>query len=104
MKKVPADASSCSVVTSNVLLFWTSCSATGPNSIHLQIFYRQMRAGEPAEAAVKAEELLKERSLTSYYDEAALKGLKLAQSDVARGSLDTTRIETMRASVAETRR
>ena len=63
-----------------------------------------MLAGEPAETVEKAEEFLKERSLTSYYDEAALKGLNLAQSDVARGSLDTTRIETMRASVAETRR
>jgi predicted PurR-regulated permease PerM len=66
-----------------------------------EIFYQRMLAGDPAEAVEKAEEFLKERSLTSYYDEVALKGLNLAQSDVARGSLDTTRIETIRASVAE---
>jgi AI-2E family transporter len=66
-----------------------------------EIFYQRMLAGDPAEAVEKAEEFLKERSLTSYYDEVALKGLNLAQSDVTRGSLDATRIETIRTSVAE---
>jgi hypothetical protein len=31
-----------------------------------------MLAGDPTEAAEKAEEFLKERSLSSYYDEVAL--------------------------------
>jgi hypothetical protein len=60
-----------------------------------------MLAGDPSEAVDKAEEFLKERSLTSYYDEVALKGLTLAQHDVARGSLDHNRIETIRAAVVE---
>jgi hypothetical protein len=36
-----------------------------------EIFYQRMLAGDPTEAAEKAEEFLKERSLSSYYDEVA---------------------------------
>ena len=50
-----------------------------------EIFYQRMLAGDPTEAAEKAEEFLKERSLSSYYDEVALKGLQLAQVDAERG-------------------
>jgi hypothetical protein len=60
-----------------------------------------MLAGDPAEAVDKAEEFLKEKSLSAYYDEVALRGLKLAQNDIARGSLDPARIEKVRDSVRE---
>ena len=53
-----------------------------------EIFYQRMLAEDPAEAVDKAEEFLKERPLSIYYDEVALPGLKLAQNDLARGSLD----------------
>jgi predicted PurR-regulated permease PerM len=66
-----------------------------------EIFYQRMLAGDPSEAVDKAEEFLKERSLTSYYDEVALKGLNLAQHDVALGTLDKNRIEAIRASAVE---
>lgn len=57
-----------------------------------ELFYQRMLAEDPAEAVDKAEEFLKERSLSSYYDEVALPGLKLAQNDVLRGAgLATTR-------------
>src|SRR6201999_2225710 len=49
-----------------------------------EIFYQRMLAGDPTEAAEKAEEFLKERSLSSYYDDVAMKGLLLAQSDLDR--------------------
>ena len=42
-----------------------------------EIFYQRMLAGDPTEATEKAEEFLKERSLSSYYDEVAIKGLLL---------------------------
>ena len=42
-----------------------------------------MLAGDPDEALEQAELLLKERSLSSYYDEVALKGLQLAANDAA---------------------
>jgi predicted PurR-regulated permease PerM len=66
-----------------------------------EIFYQRMLAGDPTEAAEKAEEFLKERSLASYYDEVALKGLQLAQVDSERGALDQERLTKIRDAVAE---
>ena len=60
-----------------------------------------MLAGDPTEAAEKAEEFLKERSLASYYDEVALKGLQLAQADAERGALDQERLAKIRDAVSE---
>jgi predicted PurR-regulated permease PerM len=66
-----------------------------------EIFYQRMLAGDPTEASEKAEEFLKERSLTSYYDEVALKGLQLAQADADRGALDIERLMKIRDAVGE---
>jgi hypothetical protein len=66
-----------------------------------EIFYQRMLAGDPTEAAEKAEEFLKERSLASYYDEVALKGLHLAQADVERNALDQERLLKIRDAVSE---
>jgi predicted PurR-regulated permease PerM len=66
-----------------------------------EIFYQRMLAGDPTEAAEKAEEFLKERSLSSYYDDVAMKGLQLAQSDLDRDSLDQSRLIKIRDTVVE---
>jgi hypothetical protein len=66
-----------------------------------EIFYQRMLAGDPTEAAEKAEQFLKERSLASYYDEVALKGLQLAQVDAERGALDQERLTKIRDAVGE---
>jgi AI-2E family transporter len=66
-----------------------------------EIFYQRMLAGDPTEAAEKAEEFLKERSLASYYDEVALRGLQLAQADAERGALDRERLTKIRDAVNE---
>jgi predicted PurR-regulated permease PerM len=66
-----------------------------------EIFYQRMLAGDPTEAAEKAEELLQERSLSSFYDEVALKGLQLAQADLERGALDAVRLTRIRDTVSE---
>jgi predicted PurR-regulated permease PerM len=66
-----------------------------------EIFYQRMLAGDPTEAAEKAEQFLKERSLASYYDEVALKGLQLAQVDVDRGAIDQERLTKIRDAVSE---
>ena len=66
-----------------------------------EIFYQRMLAGDPTEASEKAEEFLKERSLSSYYDEVALKGLQLAQADAERGALDHGRLTKIRDAVSE---
>jgi predicted PurR-regulated permease PerM len=54
-------------------------------------FYQRMLAGDPDEAAHQAEEFLKQKPLSAYYDEVAIKGLALAQMDVNRGVLDHER-------------
>jgi len=51
-------------------------------------FYLRMLSGNPDEAARYAEIFLKERSLTNYFDEVAIKGLALAQLDINRGALN----------------
>src|ERR1700720_4358808 len=66
-----------------------------------EIFYQRMLVGDPTEAAEKAEQFLKERSLVSYYDEVALKGLQLAQVDAERGALDQERLTKIRDAVSE---
>jgi predicted PurR-regulated permease PerM len=66
-----------------------------------EIFYQRMLAGDPTEAAEKAEQFLKERSLAAYYDEVALKGMQLAQSDFDRAALDRTRLARIRDTVVE---
>src|SRR6202521_5048151 len=66
-----------------------------------EIFYQRMLAGDPTEAAEKAEQFLKERSLASYYDEVALKGLQLAQADADRGALAQERLTKIRDAVRE---
>jgi predicted PurR-regulated permease PerM len=66
-----------------------------------EIFYQRMLAGDPTEASEKAEEFLKERSLSSYYDEVALKGLQLAQADAERGALNQERLTKIRDAVSE---
>ena len=62
-------------------------------------FYQRMLADDPDEALQQAELLLKERSLTTYYDEVALKGLVLAANDATRGVLADDRVERIRSSV-----
>jgi hypothetical protein len=66
-----------------------------------EIFYQRMLAGDPTEATEKAEEFLKERSLSSYYDDVAIKGLQLAQADLDRDALDQVRLVRIRDTVME---
>ena len=65
----------------------------------VESFYQRMLAGDPDEAIDQAELLLKERSLSSYYDEVALKGLQLAAGDASRGVLPPERLEVVKDSV-----
>lgn len=64
-------------------------------------FYQRMLAGDPHEAADQAEEILKERPLAAFYDEVAIPGLVLAQTDLNRGLLDTEKLIRVRDTVQE---
>jgi hypothetical protein len=66
-----------------------------------EMFYQRMLAGDPTEAAGKAEAFLKEKPLSAYFDEVAIRGLQLAQFDAKRGALDYTRMSKIRDAVDE---
>lgn len=63
-----------------------------------EAFYQRMLAGDPDEALDAAEAMLRERPLSNYYDEVALKGLQLAANDAERGVLPAGRLERVRDS------
>jgi len=66
-----------------------------------ELIYQRMLARDPVEAADQARIFLKEKPLTAYYDEILLEGLRLAQADAQRGSLDEDQMRRIRDAVAE---
>jgi predicted PurR-regulated permease PerM len=64
----------------------------------VESFYQRILAGDADEALDQAEALLRDRSLSSYYDEVVIRGIQLATQDIARGALRPERI----AGVSET--
>ena len=65
----------------------------------IENFYQRMLADDPDEAEHQAEQMLKDRSLTAYYDEVALKGLQLAANDALRGVLSDEKVHLIRDNV-----
>jgi hypothetical protein len=66
-----------------------------------ELIYQRMLARDPVEAADQARIFLKENPLTTYYDEILLEGLRLAQADAQRGSLDDDQTRRIRDAVVE---
>jgi predicted PurR-regulated permease PerM len=64
-------------------------------------FYQRVLAGDPDEALEQAELLLKERSLSSYYDEVAIKGLRLAATDVLRQVVTPLQLDRIRDALTD---
>jgi len=65
----------------------------------IEMFYQRILSGDADEAEDHAELLLKERSLSSYYDDVALKGLQLAAKDAQRGVLQWEQLERVRNTI-----
>jgi predicted PurR-regulated permease PerM len=63
----------------------------------IENFYQRALAGDPDEALAQAEVLLRDRSLCTYYDEVALKGLQLAATDVQRGGVSAVQLARIEA-------
>ncbi len=61
--------------------------------------YLRMLSGDPDEAAHQAEAYLEKNSLSTYYDEVAIKALALAQADARHGALDRDRRHAIRLAV-----
>jgi len=62
-------------------------------------FYQRILAGDVDEMQDEAERTLKRRSLSTYYDEVALKGLQLAANDSQRGVLDHAQLNRVRDTI-----
>ncbi len=67
----------------------------------VESFYQRILAGDADETQEQAEQLLKERSLSTYYDEVALKGLQLAANDAKRGALDHEQLDDIKAMIKQ---
>jgi len=67
----------------------------------VESFYQRMLANDPDEAQDQAEILLKERSLSSYYDDVALKGLQLAANDLERGALSEAQMDQVKEAIKQ---
>ena len=66
-----------------------------------QNFYQRLLANNPTQALVQAETILQERSLTAYYDEVALEGLRFAHGDLARGVVTIAQLQRIKESALD---
>ncbi len=65
----------------------------------VESFYQRILAGDADEAEAHAQLLLKERSLSTYYDEVVLKALQLAANDSQRGVLDHEQLDRIKSAI-----
>ena len=59
----------------------------------VETLYQRLLAGDPDEVLEQADGLLKGRALSSYYDDVALKALRLVANDLSRGVLQPAQLE-----------
>jgi predicted PurR-regulated permease PerM len=64
-----------------------------------EIFYHRILSGNPDEAFDQAENLLKTQSLSNFYDNVAIEGLRLAAIDAQSGTLGHNNVQKIRAAV-----
>jgi hypothetical protein len=62
-------------------------------------FYQRMLAGDPDEATLQAEQVLKDARVSKYYDEIVLPGLQLALQDAERGLVGGSRLVEIKHSI-----
>ncbi len=67
----------------------------------VQSFYQGMLAGNLDEVHNAAEQWLRDKSLTTYYDEVAVPGLQLAAIDIERGVLTDAQVERIGSGIGE---
>jgi predicted PurR-regulated permease PerM len=83
------------------LNFLTILLGDQPALTPAQTFYQRLLADDPHEAIVQADRLLGEMSVTDYYDQVALEGLRLARNDALRGVLTTEQLARFNEAVVD---
>jgi len=63
--------------------------------------YQRMLAGDPIETTEQAQSLLKDRTLTEYYEQILMGALRLAWADSQRGRLEQAETQRIRSTVSE---
>jgi predicted PurR-regulated permease PerM len=67
----------------------------------IETFHQRMLAGDLAEVAEQAEELLKSRTLASYYDGVAVEAMRLLGADVYRGAIRAAQLTKIQSDLDE---
>ncbi len=83
------------------LNFLTILLGDQPALTPAQTFYQRLLADDPHEAIVQADRLLGEMSVTDYYDQVALEGLRLARNDALRGVLTSEQLARFNEAVVD---
>jgi predicted PurR-regulated permease PerM len=83
------------------LEFFDVLLGDAPALTPVQSFYQRALTGDAAEATYQAELALKDQSLMCYLDSVALAGLKLAEDDDRRGTLDKEQADKVATTVKE---
>jgi hypothetical protein len=65
----------------------------------VESFYHRILSGNSDEAFEQAENMLKTKSLSNFYDEVGIEGLRLAAIDAQRGTLDQNSLQKIRVAV-----
>jgi hypothetical protein len=65
----------------------------------IESFYQRILAGDVDEAQDYAEGFLKEKSLSAYYDDVAIKGMQMATDDAERGVLREKQLQRVRNTI-----
>jgi predicted PurR-regulated permease PerM len=65
----------------------------------VESFYQRILAGDVDEAQDYAEAFLKEKSLSAYYDEVAIKGMQMAAGDAGRGVLREKQLQRVKNTI-----
>jgi predicted PurR-regulated permease PerM len=83
------------------LNFLTILLGDQPALTPAQTFYQRLLADDPHEAIVQADRLLSEMSVTDYYDQVVLEGLRLARNDALRGVLTSEQLARFNEAVVD---
>lgn len=67
----------------------------------IENFYQRILANDPDEAEEQAVRFLRQHSLSAYYDEVAVPGLRIAAADAKRGVLSSVQLQRIRRAVLE---
>lgn len=77
------------------LAFLDTILGDRPPLLPSEMLYQRLLAGDPREATMQAREFLKQRAMSTYFDEIVLEAIRLAHRDIVRNTVEGERITRM---------